>query len=42
VKHNIPQEEGVSELIKLLKEDGLWIDPPETSQPKRLTTIPVR
>lgn len=42
VKHNIPQEEGVNELIRLLKEDGRWVDPPETAQPRRLTTIPVR
>jgi (E)-4-hydroxy-3-methylbut-2-enyl-diphosphate synthase len=29
VKTGIPQERGVIELIQLLKEDGLWIDPPE-------------
>lgn len=28
VKHGIPQEEGVSELIALLKEDGVWTEPP--------------
>ncbi len=29
VKTGIPQERGVVELIELLKEDGLWQDPPE-------------
>ncbi len=28
VKHSIPQEQGVSELIELLKTDGVWTDPP--------------
>lgn len=28
VKNGIPQEQGVAELIALLKEDGLWVDPP--------------
>lgn len=27
VKHGIPQEHGVAELINLLKEDGLWVEP---------------
>ena len=27
VKNNIPQEEGVAELIALLKSDGAWVDP---------------
>ncbi len=26
VKHGIPQERGVDELIGLLKEDGLWVE----------------
>jgi (E)-4-hydroxy-3-methylbut-2-enyl-diphosphate synthase len=34
VKNGIPQEDGVKELINLLKADGLWQDPPETA-PKR-------
>jgi (E)-4-hydroxy-3-methylbut-2-enyl-diphosphate synthase len=35
VKNNIPQENGVQELIELLKEDGVWQDPPEgSSEPK--------
>ncbi|AIE87905.1 (E)-4-hydroxy-3-methylbut-2-enyl-diphosphate synthase [Fimbriimonas ginsengisoli] len=34
VKNGIPQEDGVLELINLLKADGLWVDPPETA-PKR-------
>lgn len=28
VKHGIPQENGVSELIALLKADGMWTEPP--------------
>lgn len=27
VKNNIPQEQGVSELINLLKDDGMWTEP---------------
>ena len=27
VKNNIPQEQGVDELIALLKSDGAWVDP---------------
>jgi (E)-4-hydroxy-3-methylbut-2-enyl-diphosphate synthase len=27
VKNNIPQEQGVQELISLLKSDGAWVDP---------------
>lgn len=35
VKNNIPQENGVQELIKLLKEDGVWQDPPQgNSEPR--------
>ncbi|HEX2999634.1 MAG TPA: flavodoxin-dependent (E)-4-hydroxy-3-methylbut-2-enyl-diphosphate synthase, partial [Armatimonadota bacterium] len=29
VKASVPQEEGVAELIALLKADGCWIDPPK-------------
>jgi (E)-4-hydroxy-3-methylbut-2-enyl-diphosphate synthase len=29
VKESIPQEEGVAELINLLKADGKWVEPPE-------------
>jgi (E)-4-hydroxy-3-methylbut-2-enyl-diphosphate synthase len=29
VKHGIPQERGVDELIELLKEDGVWTEPNE-------------
>lgn len=32
VKNNIPQEQGVTALIELLKEDGIWVDPPEPSR----------
>jgi (E)-4-hydroxy-3-methylbut-2-enyl-diphosphate synthase len=27
VKNNIPQEQGVDELVRLLKDDGVWVDP---------------
>lgn len=27
VKNNIPQEQGVDELIRLLKDDGVWVEP---------------
>ncbi|MDQ2986324.1 MAG: (E)-4-hydroxy-3-methylbut-2-enyl-diphosphate synthase [Armatimonadota bacterium] len=27
VKNNVPQEEGVQELVALLKSDGAWVDP---------------
>lgn len=27
VKHGIPQEQGVNELVNLLKADGVWIEP---------------
>jgi (E)-4-hydroxy-3-methylbut-2-enyl-diphosphate synthase len=30
VKNGIPQENGVEELVNLLKADGVWQDPPET------------
>jgi (E)-4-hydroxy-3-methylbut-2-enyl-diphosphate synthase len=29
VKTSIPQENGVAELVALLKEDKVWVDPPE-------------
>lgn len=29
VKSGIPQEEGVAELVALIKADGRWVDPPE-------------
>lgn len=41
VKHNIPQEEGVEELIALLKADGVWIDPPEGQEAKELKPLNV-
>lgn len=39
VKNGIPQENGVAELIALLKEDGVWTDPPEGEKP--MMRIPV-
>lgn len=41
VKNGIPQEQGVQELIALLKADGLWVDPPAGSV-KELVTLPVK
>jgi (E)-4-hydroxy-3-methylbut-2-enyl-diphosphate synthase len=29
VKNGIPQENGVAELIQLLKDDGVWVEPLE-------------
>ncbi len=43
VKHGIPQENGVSELVALLKADGVWTDAPEgTEAPKVLEPLPMR
>ncbi|MBV6459747.1 MAG: 4-hydroxy-3-methylbut-2-en-1-yl diphosphate synthase (ferredoxin) [Fimbriimonadaceae bacterium] len=33
VRNNIPQEEGVNALVQLLKDDGVWADPPLTPKP---------
>jgi len=42
VKNGIPQEQGVAELINLLKADGVWVDPPEgAANPKPLTPLSV-
>lgn len=36
VRNSIPQEEGVSSLIQLLKDDGVWREPPAgTGEPSR-------
>jgi (E)-4-hydroxy-3-methylbut-2-enyl-diphosphate synthase len=40
VKNGIPQENGVDELISLLKQDGVWTEP--TEQPRKLTPIKIR
>jgi (E)-4-hydroxy-3-methylbut-2-enyl-diphosphate synthase len=32
VKTSIPQEDGVRELVGLIKADGRWLDPPATHQ----------
>ncbi len=42
VKTSIPQEQGVQELIALLKADGVWVDPPEGSAPRELVSLPMR
>src|SRR6185295_11758489 len=39
VKHGIPQERGVEELIELLKADGVWTEPLEAKKPKRLVEL---
>lgn len=39
VKHGIPQEQGVSELVALLKTDGVWQDPPEGTERRPLSMI---
>jgi (E)-4-hydroxy-3-methylbut-2-enyl-diphosphate synthase len=36
VKNGIPQEQGVEELIALLKQDGKWVDPPAGTEPEKL------
>lgn len=39
VKNGIPQEQGVAELIQLLKNDGLWRD--KTTEGAELTRLPM-
>lgn len=38
VKNGIPQEEGVAELIALLKADGKWTDPDPSLEPQKPMT----
>ncbi|MER3496095.1 MAG: hypothetical protein C4320_04400, partial [Armatimonadota bacterium] len=38
VKNNIPQENGVAELIALLQADGKWVEPPVPLVPRRALT----
>jgi (E)-4-hydroxy-3-methylbut-2-enyl-diphosphate synthase len=33
VKESVPQEQGVDELVALIKADGKWVDPPEGGVP---------
>jgi (E)-4-hydroxy-3-methylbut-2-enyl-diphosphate synthase len=42
VKHGIPQERGVEELIALLKTDGVWQDPPVDSDKAERELVPLR
>jgi len=42
VKNGIPQERGVDELIDLLREDGVWQDPPEGTVRKPANLQPLR
>lgn len=43
VKNGIPQEQGVAELIALLRADGMWTDPPASSADKSaVIPIPMR
>ena len=39
IKQGIPQENGVSELIALLKADGLWVEPAAESEPRELVGL---
>jgi (E)-4-hydroxy-3-methylbut-2-enyl-diphosphate synthase len=39
VKHGIPQERGVEELIALLKEDHLWEEPPAGASTRTPLTV---
>lgn len=39
VKNGIPQENGVEELIALLKADGIWQDPPQGSMERDLVML---
>lgn len=41
VKNGIPQEQGVHELIELLKADGMWAEPPEGTVKRDLTQLNV-
>lgn len=41
VKNGIPQEDGVKELIALLKADGMWSDPPESEEKAPLVGLPM-
>jgi (E)-4-hydroxy-3-methylbut-2-enyl-diphosphate synthase len=43
VKESVPQEEGVAELIRLLKADGKWVEPaegPGSGDPGPRTAVP--
>ncbi|HRK22017.1 MAG TPA: (E)-4-hydroxy-3-methylbut-2-enyl-diphosphate synthase [Fimbriimonadaceae bacterium] len=39
VRNNIPQEQGVTALIELLKEDGIWVEPKEAPVERELTPL---
>lgn len=39
VRNNIPQEQGVSALIELLKEDGIWVEPTGPLADRELTPL---
>lgn len=39
VKHGIPQENGVAELVALLKEDGVWREPEQAEPKAELTPL---
>jgi len=42
VRNNIPQEHGVHALVELLKADGVWQEPPESSErPNKLQELRV-
>jgi len=39
VQNNIPQEQGVSALIELLKADGVWVEPGEPPVERKLVGL---
>jgi (E)-4-hydroxy-3-methylbut-2-enyl-diphosphate synthase len=41
VKSGIPQEDGVKELIRLLKDDGMWADAPDGATPTKKVLLPM-
>jgi (E)-4-hydroxy-3-methylbut-2-enyl-diphosphate synthase len=41
VKNGIPQENGVRELIALLMADGVWVDPPQSTETSEKILLPM-
>lgn len=41
VKNGVPQEEGVAELVGLLKKDNMWTEPVEVPETRRLFPLPL-
>ncbi len=42
VKSGIPQENGVDELVRLLKEDGVWTEPLKSGDTPTRTALPMK